>query len=184
MQTLYRNTIFIFVLCLLGSCTPKHAYRSSISLDFIPKTDYDTVMVALPLPKIESFVVKNRVEEILYYGKTACYGECPVFFLKIFSDGTVIYNGIQNVEKKGIIRTTMRKERLSNLVAQIATPHFFRMAQNYPTSGRRVQELPNTILQINNKVQQHKVTNNHDAPIAFFEVEDIVVEQMEMLGLK
>ena len=44
--------------------------------------------------------------ELIYYGKTACLGKCPVFDLYIYEDGKVVYQGFKNVEKKGKFITT------------------------------------------------------------------------------
>lgn len=76
---------------------------------------------------------------ILYYGKTACLGKCPVFDLYIFDEGKALYNGIRNVDKKGKHYFVVSKIMLDKIQREI-------IKLNTENSGKSTRDLPNTIL--------------------------------------
>ena len=176
-----KHILILFLICLCLACNKKAKQSITITPHQLPKTEIE--------PQIENVETKDleeinlSIEEVLHYGKTSCFGNCPVFYIKFFSDGTVQYNGIKNVKLKGIINTSISKARIANLLTAITAKGYFNLADQYPLNNRRIRDLPNTILQINNLQQDHTVVNNHDAPPVFFEMGALVEAEMKRLGL-
>lgn len=66
--------------------------------------------------------------------RTPCGGfnsQCPVYKLKILNDGTVIYDGQSNVKRSGIVKSTINRERLQQLVAEIEETNYFSLKSRY-----------------------------------------------------
>ena len=84
--------------------------------------------------------------EILYYGKTTCLGECPVYDFYLFKDGKVVYNGIKNVTKKGRYEFKISNDVLNTLKEEISNINFDNVKS---TNFKR--DVPKTIIKINGK---------------------------------
>ncbi|MDO5980547.1 DUF6438 domain-containing protein [Flavivirga spongiicola] len=52
---------------------------------------------------------------LISLSKGRCLGNCPVYDLWIFKNGNVIYNGIDNVNKKGIQEITISESKIDTL---------------------------------------------------------------------
>jgi hypothetical protein len=57
----------------------------------------------------------NVKDAFLSLSKGKCLIDCPVYDLWIFSDGQVIYNGIENVEKEGVHKMLISHEAIKHL---------------------------------------------------------------------
>lgn len=86
--------------------------------------------------------VQNK--EVIYYGKTACLGKCPVFDFYAFSDGKVIYEGIKNVDKKGKYTFKIPKNKLEEIQKEI-------MRLSSEGISKSVRDIPNTIIKFSGK---------------------------------
>ena len=56
--------------------------------------------------------VKNA---LISLSKGKCLNDCPVYDLWVFRDGQVVYNGIENVQKKGIHKMMIPFEAIKHL---------------------------------------------------------------------
>lgn len=83
-------------------------------------------------------------KEVIYYGKTACLGKCPVFDFYVFSDGKVIYEGIKNVDKKGKHNFKISKNKLEEIQNEV-------MKLNSESNTKSVRDIPNTIIKFSGK---------------------------------
>ncbi len=88
--------------------------------------------------------IENK--EVIYYGKTACLGKCPVLDIFIYKEGIVIYNGIKNVEKKGKHRFKISKKTFQEIKNEVAKIDF-----NTVYTEDLKRDLPKTIIKINGK---------------------------------
>lgn len=60
----------------------------------------------------QSYDIKDA---FLSLSKGKCFDDCPVYDLWIFKNGQVIYNGIENVDKKGIHKMFISYEAVKHL---------------------------------------------------------------------
>ena len=81
-------------------------------------------------------------EALVYFGKTACLGKCPVYDIYVYNDGTVDYNGLKNVHKKGNFKTKISAKKLEEIKSEIKKIDF-------STVDKKVRDLPNTIIKFN-----------------------------------
>ena len=57
----------------------------------------------------------NVKDAFLSLSKGRCLADCPVYDLWIFRDGQVIFNGIENVDKKGVHKMLISHEAIKYL---------------------------------------------------------------------
>ncbi len=116
--------------------------------------------------------------------KTACYGKCPVYELKIYSNGKATYTGKANVERLGNYEALFTAEKMLQLEARAAAINYFDLSENYPSSKIGIPDLPNTISYLKIGEREKQIFNNHDAPAALLEFEQFVESLVETLAWK
>lgn len=84
--------------------------------------------------------IKNDV--LIYFGKTDCLGKCQVYDIYIHKDGTVNYNGLKNVQKKGSFQTKISSKKLDEIKSKIKKIDF-------SIVDKKVRDFPNTIIKFN-----------------------------------
>jgi hypothetical protein len=62
--------------------------------------------------------------------QTACNGECPVYQVEVKKDGTVIFEGIEYVEAKGMHTKTLSKEKLDQIEIALKSAKFTSLKSN------------------------------------------------------
>ncbi len=120
-----KYMIFILFALLIGSCSGTKGTK-----------EYD---------------ISSGNMSIVYRG-SACYGQCPVFNMKISSNGEIVYNGISNTKLVGSNTTTISQKQLKELVSMLETGNFFNLNDKYDID---VTDLPYTSieLKINDKTK-------------------------------
>ena len=95
--------------------------------------------------------------------RTACFGACPVYKLTITADGTVTFEGYENVAMKGIVKDRISEETLRQLLSEFEKVAYFSLRDTYDGSedgcARHATDMPSakTSIQINgrNKAVSH-----------------------------
>ncbi len=114
--------------------------------------------------------------------KTPCFGRCPVFEVRVYSDGKAVYNGQRFTDRKGIYEASVSKEALSALLEEVAALNPDALSEEYPRNGRKIPDLPSTIVYINTGTVEKKIANNHDAPQALLDFERYFLDWIELLN--
>lgn len=83
-----------------------------------------------------------KKDALVYFGKTACLGKCPVYDVYVYNDGTVSYNGLKNVQKKGSFQAKISSKKLDEIKSEIKKIDF-------SIVDKKVRDLPNTIIKFN-----------------------------------
>lgn len=176
------NSFFgLVILLTFVYCSPKIS----------PDTNQETVQEQKPveeeieIPIIEEEEVEE-VEElkrilVASIKKTACFGKCPVFEAQLFSDGEVIYKGRQYVKKVGTYSSVVDETMVQSVIGRAQKMDYFSLKDKYPTTGRMIKDIPNTITSVNDGNQQLKIMNNHDAPKRLQEFETFLLNFFEEL---
>jgi hypothetical protein len=60
-----------------------------------------------------------------------CFGTCPAYKVTISSDGSVEFEGRYYVKKKGTVRTTISRQQLRLLIAEIESAKYFTLRGRY-----------------------------------------------------
>jgi hypothetical protein len=76
--------------------------------------------------------------------RTPCFGQCPVYSLKIKGDGTVIYSGVQFVKITGIQETTISMDAVDQLLMEFEKADYFSLNDSYIKFGKSDMPSANT----------------------------------------
>jgi len=119
---------------------------------------------------------------LLSLQKTDCPGFCPVYELRLFSDGRALYRGTKDVAMIGKFESRLSNEQLTAIIGRAEESGFFNLARQYPTYGKTIRELPKTITSINQLTKAHSVTNSFDGPKQLRSFENYVIKFFEGLN--
>ena len=115
------------------------------------------------------------------FRKTSCYGQCPAFHYKLFSDGRAIYHGKQNVDKLGYYEASVQPELIHQVRSIINEYEFFDLAEQYPEDGNFLADLPSVITHFRIDGQEMTITNNYDCPKQLIDLEKAIQAFFENL---
>lgn len=115
----------------------------------------DTVVVVMePAPPEDSLVV--------YFEKTPCFGQCPVFKVRVFESGFAIYEGLNFAELMGKYSYRFSEKTLKEIYEMAEAIDYFNLESNY--DDPRVTDLPSTISEINLNGKSHRVKARMGTP--------------------
>ena len=103
------------------------------------------------------------VPEGLVFGleRTPCYGQCPTYQLRIYSDLSVTYVGRMHVEKEGFYTGTITQEALEQLKAKAMEIGYFDMEHHYNGS---ITDIPSTFSMAQFGGMKKKIMNRYKGP--------------------
>ena len=98
--------------------------------------------------------------------RKACFGSCPVYSAWIYSDGSVIYKGVENVKITGEKKHKVTQERVKRLLEAFVKADYFSFKDEYVAdeNGMSVTDLPTTITSLTLKGRKKQVINYYKAP--------------------
>jgi hypothetical protein len=100
--------------------------------------------------------------------RTACYGTCPDYTLRVTGDGAVTYEGRRFVRLVGKATAKISPEAVRALVAEFERMHYFDLEDKY-TGG--ITDLPTTTTSIRIGSRFKQVVDYYGAPPALRELE-------------
>jgi len=118
---------------------------------------------------------------LLTLQRTDCPGYCPVFEIRLFSDGRALYRGTKDVVKIGKYESRLSATEMEQVLREADQIRFFELKDNYPPYGKPIKELPTTITSINRLSNAKTVTNRYDAPRRLRSFEDYIIQIFEGL---
>ncbi|MDA9325289.1 DUF6438 domain-containing protein [Flavobacteriales bacterium] len=101
--------------------------------------------------------------------KTACFGTCPVFKIKIFKNGKGIFEGKKFVKKKGLIDFKLSQKEIQKILVKAENIKFPEMLDEY---SEKITDLPTTYIQIKEK----KIKDYFGAPKKLKDLETLIEE--------
>lgn len=117
---------------------------------------------------VETTVIEEVIDPIpqllLSFSKKGCYGNCPEYDFKMFSNGHLVYVGQAKVKNLGNYEARIDPLRIYKIY-QIADQYqFFQMDNFYPKNGKLIGELPSTHTFLKKEAIEKTIHNNHDSP--------------------
>jgi len=123
----------------------------------------------------EEVAVEEEIEEkvilICELRRTSCYGKCPSYSIKLYSDGSVNYHGKANVEKLGHYSAYCNPQSFEAIFAAANVANYFVLRSQYPTDGRVIPDLPKTISYLKREGLEKRVIDNFEAPPSLIKFE-------------
>jgi hypothetical protein len=112
-------------------------------------------------------------EIIIEMEKTACYGQCPVYTVKIDESGRGLFIGVENTAHLGLFSFRLRKEELNGLIASFERIRFFELKDRYYDY---VTDPPTTYLTFRNGSREKKVMDYYGAPQELKDLEKSIAD--------
>lgn len=91
----------------------------------------------------EMMVTKRSELPLFNMQKTGCFGKCPIYDAAIYPDGTVAYNGDENVSRIGYYEFKLTKNELNDVKRQIDELDVLNLSGVYDGD---ITDVPTTIL--------------------------------------
>jgi hypothetical protein len=114
---------------------------------------------------------RNSENQLFYLEKTACYGECPVYTLKIYSTGKMEYYGIRNTKFTGEYCADIPNRELEKLKLEFKKEKYFAMQDVYQS---KASDLPTTITGYSERRNAKRITDYDKAPEALKHLEKML----------
>lgn len=96
--------------------------------------------------------------------RQSCFGKCPVYKAAFYSDGKIIYEGIENVDRRGKYVTRVDEATVNRIKTMAERVDYFRLSGFYPTHGSVIDDLPVTITYVSFIFKDNQVTDAHNSP--------------------
>ena len=165
-----KTNIIFFALFFVAVATVA-CHRKAVS-------NVNPPAVEKPKPEPPAAEPAEEAYQFAGYQKTPCYGTCPVYQVKIFSDGKATWYGKMNVERKGWYEGQISQSDLKLIREKVREVKFLDFENQYPT-GQRVADLPTTIVYIRIGDMEKTVKDTHDAPEKLKEFEKFMETLIE-----
>ncbi len=173
-----KTTIFTFLtiitIAALFSCNQKKAQ------DAVDETANPTTETPTPdEPEVEP----EKAYQVVGYQKTACFGKCPVYQVKFYSDNTATWFGKMNVDRMGWYEARLEGKVLKDIRDKAFEVGYFDFYGEYPVKYK-VADLPSTKTYIRVGDMEKSITNTHDGPAKLTEFEEYLEGIIERLAWK
>ena len=108
--------------------------------------------------------------------RKGCFGPCPVYSSKIFTDGTVIYKGVDFVKVTGDKKYKISAERIKLLIEAFEKVDYFSFKDEYcfDQNGMSITDLPTTFTSISINGKTKQVINYFKAPKELEKLENTI----------
>lgn len=193
-----KRISYCLILCglLLSACSPKNAkiLDNPVSNDAEWTAQDSSSLVDQPEvfdtdPFENEVEVEIEVEEeialapylMASFRRTSCYGQCPTFLIKLFSDGRAIYHGKQNVQRMGYYEAILNPEQVGQFQDLLVRHRIFDFADQYPKDGNFLADFPSAVIHCQLDGREHTITNNYDCPNSLIVLEQAVESFFENL---
>jgi hypothetical protein len=93
--------------------------------------------------------------------RTACFGRCPIYYIEIFDDGLLRYNGIRFVNDTGLFEKRIDASRVRSLIADFEKNRIDTLQENY---ANRIVDLPGIIFVFNIGNDEKQINNAQFGP--------------------
>lgn len=196
--------IFVIALLLWSACSPKVSTRlpdrkprwesiiieekeeeKTVEEETITETSGETVEPPEPVRQgeFEKHTIPVAPTVVAGLKREPCYGKCPAFELKLYSDGTVKYHGIAHTKPLGYHSAYVGMEAIVNIQSKAEAIGYFTLSQQYPTIGKpQIYDVPSTTTFIKTDLQQNRIVNRHDSPPDLYKFEKYIETQFKDLN--
>jgi (2Fe-2S) ferredoxin len=122
---------------------------------------------------LEQEKIKNRIYEptdmnnvVITLTRSRCFGVCPTYNVTIYGNGTVLYEGIANVNSTGIQRSNISENQVRQLISEFKKIDYFSLNET-DIASHVVYDAPlfTTSLSINGKIKTIHHYETADPPV-------------------
>jgi len=110
--------------------------------------------------------------------KTPCYGRCPIYEVKIYQSGKVIYDGKRFVEREGVYSGKLSKEQMEKIAAKAREIGYFDLEDEYNSP---VTDFPSTYTTVNLDGKSKTIKNRVGGPLPLKAYEKLIEEILDKI---
>ena len=98
--------------------------------------------------------------------RTPCYGKCPIYEIRVYENGIVLYNGKKFTEKEGCYYRRISKREVKGIQALFVSEGFSDLNNMYPSDIKSPSDLPSCIVRFydNNNIAKVVTDKGKDTP--------------------
>ncbi len=121
---------------------------------------------------------------VLSLERTTCYGNCPYYKIKIYSNGLAYYQGKKNVKNIGWYSAKISPRRINQILEKAYQIDYMQLERKYPIKGLGITDFPTCITYVKSQGEQKTVYNKNDAPQSLIEYERFFDKVLENVAWK
>lgn len=180
--------MLLLVVISTSSCTPKTSSKTtSTNPAPVHQSEKELTSKSDTFPVTDAVLVEpEEVVPIPYLSlrmeRTSCFGQCPTYEIKLFSDGRAQWNGKHYIKRLGIYEAQVGEAFFDKILTKASQINYFSLSEHYPVNGKYLSDLPNTILYLNDSQQEKSILRNHNGPKTLREFEDFIFESFDKLN--
>ncbi|MEM7105195.1 MAG: DUF6438 domain-containing protein [Bacteroidota bacterium] len=168
-----------YLVCLLAvfylvACSPKTGKELAGSKQTPVEVSNEPPLVPPPPSIPEPETLAEEASLVASMEKRPCFGNCPVYELKVYDDGFVTFYGKAFVPKIGKYRAIASKSKIVDLMILAEEINYFSFNDQYPDKDNRIMyEFPVTVTYLKMEGQEKIIQNRHDGPVSLKRFEKI-----------
>jgi len=144
----------------------------------------DPIVAIQDTTTVSDLIPKKADGDSLYlsYERTACYGRCPIYKIKVYDSGFATYEGINFVHMMGMYHTSWDQATLIDIEKTLNDIYFFELEDTYDNPS--LSDLPSKIIEVNKPYRKKRIKARCDVPaelINLFDKIDGIIDAMEWM---
>jgi hypothetical protein len=170
MKKLYSILPILLVAFALQACkSSKEVIDPKDSVSEAPTEAANVATEEVPATSTD-----EPTERTLFAGieRTPCFGRCPTYNMKIYSDGFVEFNGTRDVDMIGLYTTTITQEQMDAILQQANNITFFTYEDVYDDG--MITDLPSTTTTVSADGKTKSVMRRHGYPKRLLLLEQLI----------
>lgn len=116
--------------------------------------------------------------------RTTCYGNCPYYEVRVYSNGIVTYRGRKNVDHIGLYQAKISPKQIQQLLDKAKSIGYVHLENKYPVKGLGIIDFPVCITSIKEGGVKKVIYNRNDSPQRLVEYQDFFDELIEEIEWK
>jgi hypothetical protein len=122
-----------------------------------------------------SAIATGSVSPVVTLQRGACFGQCPVYSIALFADGTLIYTGIANVDDIGVHVSSVDPAMLTSIVTRAQGNGYFGWQDSYNNRVISDQATVTTTIATENQYKRIlRYDGDPNAPVGLLWVEQSI----------
>ncbi len=113
--------------------------------------------------------------------RTTCFGECPAYEAKFYSDGSVSYVGKAFVQKRGNHKASASLNQINSIVKKAYDIKYFLMEDQYPDPTVQIMDAPSTITSIVCRGQNKTISTKLGEPDKLKDLQNAIDDLLNSL---
>ncbi len=183
-----KNILFLSITLLIFTACHKKISDKTTSTQ--PEVETKIVEVTPSVNTTAKGIKTTNIPEgvdsnlVISLQRTACFGQCPVYKVEIFKDGTVKYKGTAYIKKRGQHEAVATAAFIKNIQQKAAAISYMALSDKYPKGDNMITDIPSTISYVRIDNEGKIVINNYDAPKELIEFEKWLEKEIDTLEWK